>query len=120
MFSATVSSGKDLAALGNMHHAAIDDLIGFAALYLAAFELHRPLFRIHDAGDGFQKRRLSRSVGAKDGHDLALAHFQRDAAQGLDWTVIGLQIVDAQDGLSHAASSFFGLWPAFWISDMPR
>ena len=93
---------EDAPAFGGLGKAAADDLEGRQRRDLLAFEEHAPGAGVGVAANGHQQGRFAGAVGPDQGDDLAFAHGQVDAAQGLDGAVMA---VYAFDGKHHAAPS---------------
>ena len=99
--------GEYLLTLGHQRDAHLRDAVGLAGFDAPPLEGDRALghARVVDAveaGDGAQKRRLARTVGAEDADDLALARRQGYALhRGYGALVDDLQLVDCQQRLAH-------------------
>jgi hypothetical protein len=50
----------------------------------------------HEAGDGAQQARLSRTVGAEKSDDLAVADLEGYATHGRDGSVVNFDVLSAQ------------------------
>ena len=93
--------GEDLAPLRRMADAEAHDLVGGQAGDAAAGEADLAAGGVEHAGDGSEYGGLAGTVGAEHGDDAAWLHLQRDAADGLDGAVEGLDIGDAEQRLAH-------------------
>ena len=76
-FSATVSVGKHLPALGDLADAEIADAVARPAGDVGAAEADAAARRSQHAGDGADQRGLAGAVGADDGDDRALLDLKR-------------------------------------------
>src|SRR3954447_5190256 len=70
-----------------------DDVLRSRLGDLLAVEADRALARRRQPGDRAERRGLARSVRADQGDDLALLHRQRDALDGGDVAVVGVDVV---------------------------
>ena len=94
--------GDDAAAFHHLEDAAPDDLVRIDAVDLFTGEADvsardRAVFRLQQAGDGFERGRFAGPVGAEQGHDLAFRHLEAEAAQDQDDVVVDdLDVVDRE------------------------
>jgi hypothetical protein len=95
-FSIDRQFGEDAPLLRHIAQAEARDAIGWQALDALAGEAHFATGRRHQPHDRFHRRRLARAVAAEQRHDLARAHFERDAVQDMGAAVEGVQIGDLQ------------------------
>ena len=65
-----------------------------------ALEADRALARVEQAADRLERRRLARAVGADERDDLAPADLDRDALEGVDVAVVGVDVVEARASTS--------------------
>ena len=80
-------------------------------------EQHLALFRVHDARNRLQQRRLARTIGAQHGDDLPLVHLQRHAANGHDRAIEGFKVANLQQR-AHTRSPF--AFAVFEMAEVPR
>ena len=104
---------KHLSAFGHMHQAALHNEGRVLRGDALTFELDRALARVDDAADGFEDGGLASAVRAEHGGDLALAHLQAHATDGLDRTVGALDVEQLEhhvvgDGLSGPVQNGVG------------
>jgi hypothetical protein len=52
--------------------------------------------RRNKSGDGVKRRGLAAAIGAKQGYDTALGHFQRDVGYADQITIMNLQMLDLE------------------------
>ena len=79
--------GKYTAAFGSMGNALFQHLVDGQAQQFLIVVGNRAAVCLHQAGNGTQHGGLACAVGADQGDDLSLRHFQINAAQGLDAAV---------------------------------
>ena len=84
-------------ALGRLADAHLDDLVRAAVVDPLAAELDLALAGAELAGDRPQRRRLAGPVRADERDDLALVDRERDAAQGMDRAVVGVDVVELEE-----------------------
>jgi hypothetical protein len=85
-------AGEKPPAFRRLADSELDDSRGARARDVLAFEFDRPRGRVHEAGNGSERRGLAGAVGADQGDDLAFVDVDRHTAQGLDAPV---QRIDA-------------------------
>ncbi len=95
-FSSMVSRGEDAPALGHLDDPDRDDVVGGHGGQVAAVEDDLSAARPQQSAHRVQHRRLARAVGADERDDLAVIDGQRDATQGLDVAVVGVQVGDLE------------------------
>ena len=78
---------------------------------LVALEADRAAERAVQPRDVVVQRGLADAVAAQDGHDLALADVEIDAAQDLDLAVAGTQAADFKHGTPPALARSAAPWP---------
>jgi hypothetical protein len=104
---------EEAAPLGRLRDPHADDLVRRAARDVLALEGDRPLPRLVEAVDRAQRGRLARAVRADQRHDLPVADLERDALQGLDRAVEGVDVLDLEDDLAVVPL-------AHWVAAFPR
>src|ERR1700704_5225330 len=82
-----------------------DDLVRWDLGEVAVAHAHGALPGTQDTCDRSQCRRLPGAVAPDEGDDLALFHLERDAFQGLDVAVVGVDVLDLED--RHQATFAF-------------
>ena len=97
--------GEDPAALGALADAELDDLVRTEAVDPLAAQPDLALARLEQPGDRPQCRGLARAVRADEGDDLALLDVDRDAAQGVDRAVVGVDVVELEQGHGQASAA---------------
>ena len=85
-----------MAALRHMGQPQPDDRVGGDGLEVRAVQRDGAGGSPKQAGDGVQRGGLARAVGADQGHQLAVAHRQGNALEGVDRAVKYMQIFDFQ------------------------
>ena len=70
---------------------------------LGAVEHDAARGRLQAAGDDLDQRRLAGAVVAEQGHHLAAADVEADAAQRFDGAEILDDVVELKDGIAHVA-----------------
>ena len=83
--------GKNLSGLRDLNQAGFHDLIGLVGDGFAV-KLNGAVGALHDRRNALEQRGLAGAVGAQDGDDLALFHFQRNAAEGVNAAICRFQI----------------------------
>jgi hypothetical protein len=61
--------------------------------------------RLHQAGNGQQRRALAGAIGTDQGRDLAFVQGQADALDRFDVAIGHRQVLDLQNGLLVAAGA---------------
>ena len=89
-------AGEYVPALRHMGKAQADDGVGGDLLEVLSVQRHGAGGRRQQAGDGVERRGLSRAVGSDEGHQLPVAHREGDALQGMDCAVMDVQVFDFQ------------------------
>src|SRR5262249_49820056 len=93
---------EDPPALEHLDHAAPDDVVGRQVIDALARQLDSALvdgaaLGRQQAGDGLERRRLARAVGAEQRRDAALADVDRHALEDEDHAVVNdLDVVERQ------------------------
>ena len=87
---------KHLPALRHMADAEPRHPVRVESGDVVASEVDAALLRIHRRADGLQHRGFAGPVGAEDGHDVRLAHCERDASDGHDGAVVGLDVAQGE------------------------
>ena len=64
-----------------------------------AREQHLALLGIDQAHDGLERGALADAVAAQQAHHLAFAHVERNAVQDMALAVIGVHVLDGDEGL---------------------
>ena len=59
---------------------------------------------MHQAHDGLERRALADAVAPEQAHHLAAADVERDAVQDVALAVIGVHVLDRDEGLVIGAS----------------
>ncbi len=102
-------------ALHDLDAAAAHQIVGRQPVDALALELDRALgdvaaLGLDEIGDRLQRGRLARAVGAEQGDDAALPHFQRHALEHQDDVVVDdLDVLDREDRPWPAAGAAAGL-----------
>jgi len=91
-------AGEQPPAFRRLADAQIDDLLRCRASDVLAVELDGPMPRVHESGDGAERGRLARSVGADQRHDLTLPDLKAQPAKSLDTPVVGVYLRDFEKG----------------------
>jgi hypothetical protein len=107
-------AGKEPTSLGRLRDAHLDDVVRRASRDVFALEVDLPLARRVQPVDRAQRRRLAGPVRTDQGHDLALAHLERDALQRLDRAVERVDVVEAERHLARGRSG------AHVVAALPR
>ncbi len=89
---------KAVAAFWTEGHAETDDFVGREARNVLALEADRPGAGRGEPRDRPQCRRLAGPVGSDHRHHLALLDLERDALQGFDRAVVGMNVRDLEQG----------------------
>src|SRR5699024_8427205 len=104
-------------SLRHVHHALARNMMRGLVRNHLALQQNASADATHQARDRAQRGALAGTVAAQQGDDLALVHVQTDAAQGLDFAVIGLDGLDTEYRLTftHAgtSSSSSSSWPKY-------
>ena len=87
---------KEAPALGRLADADPHDLVGLGLREVASVEADLPPGGMHESRDRPQRRRLSRTVGADERHNLAGAHRYGQAANRLHPAVEDVDLRDLQ------------------------
>ena len=98
-----------LAAFGHVSDALAHNGGRLVPAYILSFKHHGSLLRLHDARDGFQQRGLARAVGSEDGNDPLPGHFETDAPDRDDRTVVAFDVADRKHG--HCITAAQALYP---------
>ena len=83
---------EEPAVLRDDRHPLLDPIARRAAGHLLAAELDGAVTGLHEPEDRLERRGLSRSVTAKERHELALAHVQVQALEDVDLSVVRVDI----------------------------
>ena len=86
--------GEDAPAFRHHGHAAIHDLMRLVRSKILAFQDHASFAGLHRLRDRAQRGGLAGAIAADQGDDLALFDGQRDALQGMDIAVIGVDVLN--------------------------
>src|SRR5215469_5982245 len=90
--------GEEPPALGHLHDAAPDPIVGGDAREVLPGELDAPRARGERAGDHPEGRGLARGVGPDESEDLPLLHVEADAMERLEIAVEGVDALKRQQG----------------------
>ena len=82
--------------LGNVGHAAQGKLVAVGVGDVIAEEGDAPVFRMHHAGDGLERRGFAGAVCTDESDDLALVHVEGSALQGVDVAVIDVDVFNIE------------------------
>ena len=85
-------------AFGTKAEALENHFGGAGAVHGDAAQNNGALTGFQQSGNGIQGGGLSGTVGANQGYDFALMHFQADALYRMDGAVIYMQVLDLQQG----------------------
>ena len=90
--------GEDAAPLRRLGHAHRRDLVGRHVAERVPLSEICPVRGCMQPGDRLQRRALAGAVRADQRDDLALLDLNRDALQGVDVPVVGVDVVDLEHG----------------------
>src|SRR4029079_2908660 len=87
---------KDATAFGRLNYAQLHDLVRGHAADPVSVQRDLTSGGMKQARDRLECRALACAIGADQGHDLALLHFDRDALQRMNVAVVGVDIGDVE------------------------
>ena len=89
-------ASEDAPALGNLHDATSDHVVGRDVGEHLTLEAHLALGRGQDAADCVERGGLARAVGANQGDNLVGVDLQGESPQRVDVPVEDMQVVDVE------------------------
>src|SRR5439155_7748735 len=95
---------EQTAAFGRLRDASLDDLMCGGRRDVAPEEADRALPRPVEPVDRAERGRLAGAVRAEQRHDLAFMHLERDPLQRVDRAVVGMDVVDLENGIGAVAA----------------
>ena len=87
---------EDAASLGDVGQARTQQLVGIGTADILAAEGNAAAAGMHQTGHGLQNGALASAVCTDQSHDLTLANFKGNTLDGMDGTVVNMNIVDFQ------------------------
>ena len=94
--------GHNAPALRHHHHAVLCGEVGPGLGQIGAAQLDVPVFELRQTQNGVDHRRLAHAVAPDQGHTLARVHMQVQAVQDVGRAVVGVYVLQIQQG-RHAA-----------------
>jgi hypothetical protein len=93
--------GKDPPILGNVAHPASRHAVGWHLGGGPALEQHLAPAGMDEAHDCLQCRALADAVAPEEAHHLACPYLERDAMQDMALAVVGVNVLDLDEGLDQ-------------------
>ena len=86
--------GEHHAAFRALREASSDDEVRRHSRDVVVFKIDDAGARLHQAGDGAERRALPCPIGTDKRHDLPFFHFERDAVERANGAVVDVKIAE--------------------------